>query len=97
MERQFRMAERWAGAEIQRKKARPSDPPADWLTKRVGIEAIDDFEFTFWHMIAVRLTKRDELWKFCSPAEYWSNLAGSRGLAVVRDGRPIAYVPTEMN
>jgi hypothetical protein len=43
------------------------------------------------------MTDRDELWAFSSPAEYWKGLAGRAGVALVRDGRPIAHVVTVMN
>ena len=43
------------------------------------------------------MTDGDELWEFSSPAEYWENLAGREGVALVRDGRPIAHVVALMN
>jgi hypothetical protein len=39
----------------------------------------------------------DELWTFCSPAESWQNLAGRRGIVLLRDGMAIAEIVTLMN
>lgn len=39
----------------------------------------------------------DELWTFSSPPEYWANLGGRAGIALVRAGRSIGHVITSMN
>lgn len=39
----------------------------------------------------------DEVWWFSSPAELWEILEGRGGIALVRRGRPIAYVITHMS
>ena len=39
----------------------------------------------------------DELWTFSSPPETWQHLMGRAGIALVRNGKPIAHIVTMMN
>ena len=71
-------------------------PPIEWLIRRIDVAEIE--KHPRWERaFKARMTDRDELWEFDSPAEYWEGLAGREGVALVRDGQPIAYVVTLMN
>ena len=39
----------------------------------------------------------DELREFSSPGESWKQFAGRGGVVLVRDGRPVGHVITEMS
>ena len=39
----------------------------------------------------------DEIWEFDSPGDYWVSLCGRAGIALVRAGKPITGIVTEMN
>jgi hypothetical protein len=100
MAQQLEMADKWAQQDIRWTKSEPSFPPNEWLTKRIGIEDIDRAKVgkkAGWSNIMARLTERDELWEFSSPADHWENLAGRAGVALIREGRSIAHVITMMN
>ncbi len=45
----------------------------------------------------IRMLAGDEIWSFSSPAEYWRHLGGRAGVALVRNGRLVAHVVTDMN
>ena len=45
----------------------------------------------------VRRQEGDELWRFSSPGWTWEALMGRSGIALVRNGHPIAHVGTIMN
>ncbi|MBO6560479.1 MAG: hypothetical protein JJ959_08080 [Nisaea sp.] len=47
--------------------------------------------------IKLRMRKEDELWIYESPPETWINLGGRRGVALVRDGKPIENIVLSMN
>ena len=83
--------------EIQSIKLKPPFPPIEWLEKRVDIDEIDAGNPRDWNHIKMRFTERDELWTFSSPRDYWAGLAGRAGVALIRNGRPIAHVITFMN
>ena len=80
-------------------------PPIEWLIRRIDVDEfekdIDKWDGRWrdysWRPFKARMTDRDELWEFDSPAKYWEGLAGREGVALVRDGRPIAHVVTLMN
>lgn len=62
-------------------------------------EAAKPFGFAnrSWESLKAEMTPGDELWTFSSPGDYWKNLAGSAGIALVRDGKPIRTITTLMN
>ena len=95
MTQQLEIADKWAQEDIRWTKSEAAFPPNEWLTTRIGIEDIDRAEVG--KNIMARLTERDELWEFSSPADHWENLAGRAGVALIRDGRSIAHVITMMN
>jgi len=39
----------------------------------------------------------DELWEFCNAGHNWKNLAGRKGIALVREGKIISHITTLMN
>jgi hypothetical protein len=50
-----------------------------------------------WKSILDRLQEGDELYEFESPSESWKNLAGRKGIALVRDGEIVIDLVTEMS
>ena len=67
--------------------------PMAWLTRK-----LDDEECTEWRIkFYVRIIKGDELWEFDSPAELWEDLAGSAGIALVREGEVVDSIITRLS
>jgi hypothetical protein len=97
LDRQLEIADSWVLNEIQLIKSKRSFPPIEWLEKRVDIDEIGAGSSGDWNRLKMFLTERDELWTFSSPPDYWAGLAGRAGVALVRNGRPIAHVITVMN
>jgi len=50
-----------------------------------------------WEALKAEMKSGDELWTFSSPADYWKNLAGRLGIALVRDGKIVDVIVTAMN
>ncbi len=50
-----------------------------------------------WQSLKAEMRPTDEIWTFATPADYWKNLAGRAGVALVRDGDPIKVVVTILN
>lgn len=50
-----------------------------------------------WEAFKAEMQPGDELWTYSSPAESWQALAGRAGIALVRNGTPIATLITVMN
>jgi len=50
-----------------------------------------------WEELKARMQMGDEIWTFRSPPETWQDLAGSAGVALVRENRVIDAVVTAMN
>lgn len=50
-----------------------------------------------WELLKAAMKPTDEIWTFATPADYWRNLAGRAGLALVRDGNAIKVVVTLLN
>jgi hypothetical protein len=50
-----------------------------------------------WSRLLTQVEEGDELWEFCSPFDSWKHLAGRAGIALVRQGRCVAWVITMMN
>jgi hypothetical protein len=70
-----------------------------WLTKRVTREELeaDPDGPVRWKTLIDAYQDGDELWEFSSPADYWQNLAGRGGVALVRGGAIVASIVTIMN
>ena len=49
-----------------------------------------------WEALKALMKPGDELWIFSTPAESWQNLAGRRGIVLLRDGKAIAEIVTMM-
>jgi hypothetical protein len=50
-----------------------------------------------WEALKSTMQPGDELWIFCSSAESWKDLAGRRGIVLLRNGQAIAEIVTLMN
>lgn len=50
-----------------------------------------------WEAMKSRIEPGDELWEFDSPAETWTALCGRSGVALVRAGKVVEVLVTEMN
>jgi hypothetical protein len=50
-----------------------------------------------WEQLKAGMQPGDELWTFTSSPASWRALAGSAGIAMVRDGRIVATIVTMMN
>jgi hypothetical protein len=50
-----------------------------------------------WEALKAEIQPGDELWSFASPPKSWEDLAGSAGVALVRDGNPIKVLVTMRN
>ena len=50
-----------------------------------------------WQQLLATMQEGDELWEFESPPETWENLAGRKGIALIRDCRVVAVIVTLMN
>jgi hypothetical protein len=55
------------------------------------------FENREWEALKAQMRPGDELWTYASPADSWQHLAGRAGIALVRDGNPIAVLLGAMN
>jgi hypothetical protein len=103
---QLEMAEKWAQEEIRWAKLAPAYPPIEWLIKRISVDDLGLGDMSSasgsrhaaeWSRLLARFTEGDELWEFSSPRKDWERLIGRKGVALVRDGRPIAHIVTLMN
>lgn len=70
----------------------------DERTKRFP-EAAKPFGFQHaeWEALKAEMKPDDELWTFASPPDSWKKLAGSAGVALVRDGKVIGSIVTLRN
>ncbi|MBN1798382.1 MAG: hypothetical protein JW822_07380 [Spirochaetales bacterium] len=50
-----------------------------------------------WQEFLAQMREGDELWEFESPPETWDNLAGRKGIALIRDCEVVALIVTLMN
>jgi hypothetical protein len=74
--------------------------PADWLRKKITVEEAEadiGCENREWGTLKTKIGLNDELWTFSSPADYWQQFRGSRGVALLRDGKIIEVFVTEIN
>lgn len=42
-----------------------------------------------WQPFISKFKQGDELWYFSTPGEYWTNLCGRNGFAIMRDGKKV--------
>ena len=66
---------------------------SDWLDKP-GPYGVSGEE---WKELKSQMKEGDEIRAFSSPKDYWENLAGRAGYALVREGKAIAGIITMMN
>ena len=66
---------------------------SDWLDKPspYGVPSEE------WEELKSQMKEGDEIRAFSSPKDYWENLAGRSGYALVREGKAIAGIITMMN
>jgi hypothetical protein len=50
-----------------------------------------------WCALLAQMQDGDELWEFCSPSESWQRLAGTAGVALVRNGEVVDSIVTLLN
>jgi hypothetical protein len=50
-----------------------------------------------WRELLTKMQDGDELWTFSTSDESWDNLAGRAGVSLVRDGKTVYSIVTEMN
>ena len=65
--------------------------------KRRVLECSEQFkkwEMTKWIPFVSHLLPGDEVWRFRSPPQTWSNFCGCAGYAVLRDGQVIRTLTT---
>ena len=68
------------------------------LDSRIGPKPVPfGFMNEQWKALIARMVEGDGLWEFRSPAEYWENLCGREGIALVRNGEVIDAMVTLMN
>ena len=55
------------------------------------------FQNAQWKALLAQMMEGDELWEFSTSPESWRALAGSAGIALVRDGQVIVSILTKMS
>jgi len=50
-----------------------------------------------WETLKAQIKPGDELWSFSSSTESWQQFAGRMGVALLRDGKAIEVIVTEIN
>ena len=79
------------------------DIPLTWLQEKIELNNIEvdapphGVAFEDWLKIDTMKQDGDEIWRFDSPIEYWDNLCGRAGIALVRKKRVILSIVTFMN
>lgn len=73
--------------------------PKEWLIKQVSYNEVEREckKHEGWQRLKPLLLKNDEIWFYNSPKEYWQRLAGQKGYAIVREGKPIGGFITWLN
>jgi len=98
--------------EAVRESARGWYPPKDWLgeersaadfRERMGksLQSLSvfprsEFDAQLFHFM-VMMEAGGRIFEFSSPAETWRHMMGREGLALVKDGRTLAFIKTRMN
>lgn len=84
-------------------------PPSDWLVVKLDLQTFEPgsswkvgerrsaLSRGQWLMLKQELSPGDEVWEYSSPADTWSALAGSAGIAVVRAGAVLRAYELIMN
>lgn len=81
--------------------ARPEFVRKEWLTRRTSREAAtkrypilaDERVREFWAL----MMEGDELWYFDTPQIMWAGRVGRKGVAIIRDGEPVAHFSVIIN
>ena len=84
-----------------------NEVPPKWLFDPVDIDEIESDWLNksgpygvpkeAWIKMKSQMVEGDEIRAFSAPEEYWKNLAGRAGYALVREGKVIASIVTMMN
>ena len=84
-----------------------NEVPPKWLFDPVDIDEIESDWLNksgpygvpkeAWIKMKSQMIEGDEIRAFSAPEEYWKNLAGRAGYALVREGKVIASIVTMMN
>jgi hypothetical protein len=72
----------------------------DALTKKISIEQAEadlGCENHEWKALLAQMVDGDELWEFSTSKKSWHALAGSAGIALVREGEIINIVTTRIS
>lgn len=99
-------------AQAEREARSGSYPPAEWLgaqvspkefrarmgksLKSLSIFPRSEFDAQLLHFV-IMMAAGGQIYEFSSPAETWRLMMGRGGLALVKDGRSLAFVETLMN
>jgi hypothetical protein len=87
-------------SEWLRKRVTPEEAEASNMVRSEQLGP-DPVPFGFvnadWKELLAQMSEGDELWEFRSPPETWVRLCGSAGYALIRRGKVIASVETELN
>lgn len=89
----------WLGSKISVSEAETAHPGItdDRLTRFPDAAKPFGFDHAKWEALKAQMKAGDEIWTFSSPPESWENLAGRAGIALVRHGKPIVVLITDMN
>jgi len=81
--------------------------PSSWLIESVDVDEIESdwldkpgpygVPNEEWKKLKSQMKKGDEIRAFSSPRDFWENLAGRAGYALLREGKAIAGIVTIMN
>lgn len=86
-----------SGRVADRAKRRGRKHKKDERKRRAQLRKTMGFGNARWESLKRQIQTGDELWEFDTPREFWDQLMGMAGLALVRDGKIVAFVMTRMN
>lgn len=68
------------------------------MDERLGPSPVPfGFLYHRWLSFKEQIRQGDQLWRFCSPAEWWKHLGGREGLCIVRGGEVVGEFVTRKN
>ena len=89
----------WLQKKVSVAEAEADNPGINDERLKRAPEAGRPFGFSHdeWEALKAQMQPDDELWTFVSPLDSWRSLAGRAGIALLRNGKPIAVLVTVMN